>query len=192
MSLPWVQVTWHAAVPVPCPSGVRRVVLTPTPDAPRGRYGAALQDAWADTPAEAVGLVVWEADVAIDPLIVRDLAQAVARQPRTVWAVPYRLWPSSTGRPTAIWAHRVDDGAGHPVAVDATVPCPRRCAAVGLGCTYLPGPLLNRLARDGVLAAGTYPLLDSTVSAYAHQRQWPMRTTRREAIHLHWGGIVDA
>lgn len=186
MSLPWVQMVWAAATPVPLPSGIRRVILTPDADAPHGRYGQAILDAWIATPADATGLVVVEQDIALDPAIVAELTQAVARHPCTIWAVPYRLWPTSTGRPTAIWAHRADDGSPSGVTVEATAPCPRRCTAVGLGCTYLPGPFLNRVAD--ALAGWTYPMVDTYLSAWAHAHGWPMRTTRREAIHLHWGG----
>lgn len=183
MILPWVHLVWHTAAVVPLP--LPRVVITPTPSAPQGRYGAALRAAWIATPADAVGLVVVEQDLAIDPAIIVELRAAVTRQPRTIWAVPYRLWPTSTGRSIAIWAHRADDGSPGGTTVSADQPCPRRCAAVGLGCTYLPGPLLNRLADR--LETWTYPMLDTDLSAWARGHHWPMRTTRREALHLHWG-----
>lgn len=127
----WIQVIGPTATPVPLPDWVRPVRLGATSDHPRGAYGQAIGDH-----ATADGLVVVEQDIALDPIAVRELMQAIARWPRWVIAVPYVLWPTSTGRDGPIWAHRIADAQGHWQPVPTTQRCP---APPARGCGISSG-----------------------------------------------------
>lgn len=142
-------------------------------------YGAAIASCADLDP----GVIVVEQDVAVDPAVMEDLELHISAERNTLWGVPYRLWPRSTGLDRAVWAHRVRTETGLAF-VDAEWPCPQEPAAVGLGCTYLPGPFLREVCAE--LRSWTYPSVDTSLSAWAREHGWPMRTTTREAVHVHW------
>ena len=174
---------------VPWPVFVRPVEILPTSDAPRGRYGETILEIFAETP-NAPGIVVVEQDIAAGPEAVSAMDQAIAGDPDSLWALPYRLYPTSTSRTGAIWAHR----GGLPQSwevVSATERCPSELMAFGLGCTYLPRVLLDYMHQH--LDAWDYPLLDTTLSRVAHELGVSMRSVdHHEAVHMHWGGERDA
>lgn len=186
--LPWAQFTLGNPK-VQWPDFVRVVPIIPQPDAPYGRYGASLIRTFREVP-DAPGLVILEQDIAGDPLVVQEMEQAVVSNPDAIWAVPYRLYATSTGRHSPIWAHR----GGLPSAwngMESDYPCPEEPRAVGLGCTYLPKILIEHMASIEYTPDLDYPVLDTTLSHMATTLGIPMYTTKREAVHMHWGNRSD-
>lgn len=147
-------------------------------------YGHALRQAWRSCDPADDGLICLEHDIAMPQEAWLELAAAQAVEPEDVIAVPYILYPESTGLDSRVWAHRVRYSAGALQFVTANVACPEWPQAVGLGCTYLPAALLNAMPED--LAQWCYPRLDTLLSELAGSMCLTLRCTQRGAVHLHY------
>lgn len=146
-------------------------------------YGEHLRAAWLEQRSKR-GLVVLEKDVAMSLEGWTQLARCIDCAPDLVWAVPYPLYPASTGMDRAVWAHRVFGCAEKLLFCGAREECPSRPDAFGLGCTFLPERLLRAMPDD--LRQWDYPMLDSRLSELAREIGVGCRTTSVPAIHLHY------
>lgn len=146
-------------------------------------YGEHLRAAWMEQRSRR-GLVVLEKDIAMSLEGWTQLARCIDCAPDLVWAVPYLLYPASTGMDRIVWAHRVFGSAEKLVFRGAHEVCPSRPDAFGLGCTFLPERLLRAMPDD--LRQWDYPMLDSRLSELAREIGVACRTTSIPAIHLHY------
>lgn len=146
-------------------------------------YGEALFAARLESKSHC-GLICLEHDVAVSFVGWQDLFASVLFRPERVIAVPYLLYPVSTQLEHAVWAHRVRGPDGRL----ALKPCwrdpPDEIAAFALGCTYLPGALLDAMPED--LRQWDYPRLDSLLSDLARERKIEMASLGWPAVHLHY------
>lgn len=146
-------------------------------------YGECVRTAWLES-RSLNGIICLEHDIAVSRECWRELADMLIRHPQDVAAVPYLLYPRSTGLDHPVWAHRGQGTDGRyffAAAQDRLVDFP---AAFCLGCTYLPGRLLNALPED--LTHWDYPVLDTKLSDLARELSIPCRCTTTPAIHLHY------
>lgn len=146
-------------------------------------YGECVRTAWLES-RSLNGIVCLEHDIAVSRECWRELADMLIRYPQDVAAVPYLLYPRSTGREAAAWAHRSSVTDGQYLFVPATAPPPSHPSAFGLGCTYLPARLLDAMPAD--LGQWDYPVLDTRLSDLARELSIPCRCTPTPAIHLHY------
>lgn len=146
-------------------------------------YGECVRTAWLESRSFG-GIVCLEHDVAVSRESWSELADTIDAHRLDVAAVPYLLYPRSTGRDAAVWAHRYRDADGTLTFVTDEGACPYLPAAFGLGCTYLPGRLLGAMPDD--LGQWDYPVLDTRLSNLASELSIPVRCTSTPAIHLHY------
>lgn len=146
-------------------------------------YGEALRAARLESKS-AAGLVCLEHDLAVAREDWDALFASVLYKPLRVLAIPYILYPASTGRQDRVWAHRVAAADGKLAFAPASITCPTEIAAFGLGCTYLPGRLLDAMPDD--LRQWDYPRLDSLLSDLARDLRLEMTALGRPAVHLHF------
>jgi hypothetical protein len=177
----FVRVVWdRQAYPLKIP-GVRMFDLHigPEPGAPYGRKGAALAGAWRQLATrQCTGMLIMDADVAVDPLDVSVMLQAVGNQPEVVHTAPIRLWPESTQRRTWVWGHWDASGPGQADCPEPTF--------FSFGLTYLPRKAINRAVRDG-LKEWTFPGVDSRVSRSAAAAGVPVRVVENcWPKHMHF------
>lgn len=146
-------------------------------------YGDCVRVAWLESRSLG-GIVCLEHDVAVSQECWRELADMIKLRPLDVAAVPYLLYPRSTGRVGAVWAHRASIAEGRYHFISSSSLCPPCPAAFGLGCTYLPGRLLDEMPAD--LNQWDYPVLDTRLSDLARELSIPCHCTLTAAIHLHY------
>lgn len=178
---PVYQFVWDLRRAVPIPSFAARTLRRR--GGARCTYGDHLRAVRKVHP-DAPGLVVLEEDVAVPLAAWWELAARVRHLPRAVSTVPYLLYPASTGRALPLWSVRPAGGAGDSyAAAEGAEPC-LRPRWFGLGCTYLPGRLLDALPAD--LRHWDYPTLDTRISDMAADMGVSAWTTPTAAVHLHW------
>lgn len=146
-------------------------------------YGEALFAARLESKSQC-GLICVEHDVAVPHEGWQDMLASILHRPERVIAVPYLLYPASTRLDHAVWAHRVLDQDGKLVFAPYWHYPPNEIAAFGLGCTYLPGALLDAMPED--LRQWDHPRLDSLLSELARERTIEMVSLGRPAVHLHY------
>jgi hypothetical protein len=77
------------------------------PAHPFGRKGLAVVSAWDQlSQPHTAGLILLDSDVAIDPRDLGAMYDAINAEPGIVHTAPVLIWPKSTKRPRAIWAHK--------------------------------------------------------------------------------------
>jgi hypothetical protein len=164
----FVRVDWdNQAFPLPLP-GIRmhHLHVDPEPAHPFGRKGLILASAWEQLRTRtASGMLILDGDVAIDPLDLGAMLNAITRDPDVVHAAPARLWPRSTGRISWVWS--VWDGK-------QSQELPKTPTFTTFCFTYLPRPLLTRCVKAG-LKRLRFPHVDSFVSAQAVAAGIPIR-----------------
>lgn len=146
-------------------------------------YGEALFAARLESKSHC-GLICLEHDVAVPFESWLDLFASVLYRPERVMAVPYLLYPASTRLDCAVWAHRVRGPDGKLTFVPSWRNSPDKIAAFSLGCTYLPGSLLDAMPED--LRQWDYPRLDTLLSELAREHKIEMASLGRPAVHLHF------
>lgn len=146
-------------------------------------YGECMRAAWRQSSAQS-GIICLEHDIAVSRECWLELADMVVLRPLDVAAVPYLLYPKSTGREFTVWAHRASIVESRYHFISSSSPCPPRPAAFGLGCTYLPGRLLDEMPED--LRQWDYPVLDTRLSDLARELGIACHCTSTSAIHLHY------
>lgn len=177
----FVRVVWdRQAIPLHLP-GVRMFDLHigPEPGWPYGRKGAALAGAWRQLGTrQCTGMLIMDADVAIDPLDASVMLQAIGQAPDVVHTAPIRLWPESTQRPSWVWGHWDADGPSQQLCDAPT--------SFSFGLTYLPRRAIDRAIRDG-LERWTFPGVDGRMSRAAAAAGCPVRVTGNcWPKHLHF------
>ena len=165
----FVRVVWdRQAIPLKLP-GVRLFDLHigPEPGHPYGRKGAALAGAWRQLATrQCTGMLIMDADVAVDPLDVSVMLNAIGNEPGAVWTAPVKLWPESTQRPSWVWGHWDDTGPSQQPCEQPTM--------FSFGLTYLPRKAIARAIRDG-LERWTFPGVDGRMSKAAVAARVPVR-----------------
>lgn len=165
----------------PSDIGIHKVHVNPRV----GGYGFAVRDAWQHArDAGKIGVIVLEHDIAVPREAWDEMEESIHDEPNCVIAVPYVLYPASTGLAFPVWAHRsrIADGRFDFIAADA--PCPSAPAAFSLGCTFLPSRLLIELPDD--LRQWDFPVLDTRLSELAQEIGVKALTTETPAVHLHY------
>jgi len=145
--------------------GIERVVIDDY------NYGTALRDLDDD-----VLLLEW--DLAMGQEQLQSFARHAAAVPDEVLVAPYLLYPSGTGLPSTVWAHR----RNYLQFVDEFEPT---CRMFGLGMSYLPRHLLA--AFDGERFD------DGSFSTWHHEKvgvpvviDWNVRP-----VHLNYKGYLE-
>lgn len=146
-------------------------------------YGEAMFAARLESKSQC-GLICLEHDVAVSWEGWQNLFASIAYRPERVTAVPYLLYPVSTQLKDSVWAHRVRGPDGRLAFVPSWRDQPNEIAAFALGCTYLPGALLDAMPED--LRQWDYPRLDTLLSELARERRLEMASLGRPAVHLHY------
>jgi hypothetical protein len=177
----YVRVVWdHQAGPFTMP-GVRILDLHvgPEPGAPFGRKGRALAGAWRQLKTgQCAGMVIQDADVAVDPLDVSAMLDTVFRFPELVWTAPVRLWPASTQRESWVWGHWAEGGPSQD-------PCPEP-AFFSFGLTYLPRAVLDKAVTMG-LERWDFPGVDRRMSLAARAAGVKIRVVDGcQPKHMHY------
>lgn len=157
------------------------VHLGPEAGWPMGRKGLALAGAWGQLNRGgdvADGMLVLDADVAIDPQMVITMMTAIGTDPAAVWTAPVRIWPVSTMKDHWIWAHWNLVPSQH---VDQSA------RWFSFNFTYLPRQLLEHCLKPGRLKTWTYPNTDSSVARAARELGIPGNVVADcWPVHLHW------
>lgn len=146
-------------------------------------YGEALFAARLESKSQ-FGLICLEHDMAVSWEAWQNLFASIEFRLERVLAIPYLLYPRSTQLEHAVWAHRVLDPDGKLKFVPSWRDPPDEIAAFALGCTYLPGALLDAMPED--LRQWDYPRLDTFLSDLARERKIEMASFGRTAVHLHY------
>lgn len=146
-------------------------------------YGDCLKAAWLESKSLG-GIVCLEHDIAVNREGWAELGQMVQLYPDDVAVVPYLLYPRSTGLNCSVWAHRISLKEGQYNFVAGRDHLPLYPTAFSLGCTYLPGRLLDAMPSD--LTHWDYPVLDTKLSDLANELKIICRSTLARAIHLHY------
>ena len=124
------------------------------------------------------GMVILDGDVAVDPLHIAQMLDAVRDDLGSVHVAPVKIWPAGTQWKSWAWAHYDETGPSQEWDVE-----PRY---FGFNFTYLPKQLIRKCLSDG-LKDWTYPNCDSCVSQRARQLKLPCRLVRDcFPVHLHW------
>jgi len=160
--------------------GVRLHQLSygPEPGYPFGRRGLAIASAWDQLrTGAAAGMLLLDADVAVDPWDFAAMLAAVDREPDAVHTAPIRVWPASTTRGAWTWGH----WAGQPSQDPCADP-----EYFSLSFTYLPERLVASCVKAG-LRKWTFPIVDSRISEQARAARIPARVVDQAAPkHLHY------
>ena len=216
MRLPFYQLVWGERPVVQLPDCIRPLRIPAPPEHPQGWKGGCLLDIYRECHDWAPGAVVIDGDTAIDPRHVVALADAVRAEPGSVWTVACRIWGlasdtritlrleegvardasrltgapddpdgrSVAERPPGVLAHRVLVGerTRWGRADDS------RVDLFGLGCTYLPMALLERVDRTDRWDELVFPVDDLVLSLIAREvPPIPVRLVPGvEAVHVHW------
>jgi hypothetical protein len=177
------RVNWdRTAPPFHMPGAIRWFDLHvgPEPGYPFGRRGLAIAGAWRQLGSRKdAGMLLMDGDVAIDPLDLAAMGDAIAATPAMVLVGPVRLWPASTMRESWVWGHWK---APHGPTQDSV----ERPDRFGFGFTYLPAALLERAIAAG-LEGWTFPNVDVRVSDTARRHRIRARVVDHcHPKHLHY------
>ena len=157
-----------------------KVSVAATDDYPLGRKGLVLARAWEQLgpPAKAEGMLVLDGDVAVDPVMVRQMMDAIDGAPGIVHTAPVKIWPVSTHRQDWVWAHWENRASQH---IDDTA------SWFSFNFTYLPAALLAACIKRG-MKKWIYPAVDANVSRTARAENIEARPVPDcFPVHLHWG-----
>jgi hypothetical protein len=186
----WTRVVWdhqQGDMPLVRMGNIRVRFLTvhvsPEPGWPAGRKGLQIASAWdqfrkGERRADTAGMVILDGDVAVDPLHVAQMHDAIVSDPAAVHVAAVKLWPASSLAPAWCYSHWDDGGPGqNPNAVPKWF---------GFSFTYLPAALIERCVKDG-LKGWTYPNCDACVSQRAQALRLRCVTVPGcFPVHLHW------
>lgn len=183
MEFVFCRVNWNrTAPPFHMPGAIRWFDLHvgPEPGYPFGRRGLAIAAAWRQLGnGKCTGMLMMDGDVAIDPLDLAAMGDAIPETPKMVLVGPVRLWPASTMRPDWVWGHW-KAGAG------PTQEFIERPDRYGFGFTYLPRALLEHAIAAG-LEDWTFPNVDVKMADVARARRIRARTVDGcHPKHLHY------
>jgi len=175
-----VRVSWdRTAVPLRAASRFYTLNIAPEPGYPFGRRGLGMAAAWRQLAGpQAAGMVFLDGDVAIDPIDVAAMLNAIDREPGRPHVAPVRLWPSSTKQARWVWGHG-NGGFFHDQDPD-------ECDYFGLSFTYLPAQLITDCMRHG-MDSWTYPHVDTQIRRRAAALKMTARVVRQASPkHLNY------
>lgn len=171
---------WMGNVPaaaLPC-MGFTVYPVMSEPGWPTGRKGLVMSRIWQD--ADARGMVILDADVAIDPLDYAQMLRHIASDPDAVWAAPVRLWPGASGFPQWIWGHRKwlgDQELDNDTTIRLWQEDTDNPDMFTFCFTYLPALLLDKAIASG-LADWVFPHVAENVWQVARSNGIPVRVVR--------------
>lgn len=130
---------------------------------------------------ESFVMVEW--DLALDSLDRKAFEAAIARNPKRVCVAPFRLFPTSTGLPAPVWAHRQVVGPTAWRWVNEDEPW---CDWFGFGLIYFPEAVL-KAARPLFETMNTHLGADTLFSAWHFPKYGPVEIVWEcRPKHLHW------
>jgi hypothetical protein len=174
-----VQVIWNNRTPATPFLGFRDLHVNPEPDFPFGRKGLVFASAWDQLglPGEAIGMLILDGDVAIDPHDNRMMHECIYLEPECVWVAPCKLWPVSHLGPNWVWGH----GKERFTQEDVDDP-----DMFSFSFTYLPAALMNGMMENDLVDL-CYPVVDMSTWELARKMGLTVKVARECAPkHLHW------
>lgn len=151
---------------------IREVHIAPETAWPAGRKGLVLESAWKQLGTDAVGMLLLDGDVVIDPHDLLMMMTAIVSEPAAVHTAATRIWPVSKGDiPGWVWSH----WSGKP-----TQDLGKASAGpdfFSFGFTYIPRAVMDAAIRSG-LRSKVFPHVDQHVSATAVKAGVPIRIVR--------------
>lgn len=187
LNLICIKIVWMnkkvASVEVP----FHDIHVNPEPAHPKGRKGLVMASAWRQMSTEAdVGMLILDADVAIEPTDLNTMVQHIGSDASVVWTAPARLWPKATHLPSWIWSHRKDPQPGLSQQEtmqlwQTDVPDPDMFTFC---FTYIPRRLIDEALNAG-LKEWHYPYVDKNMWQLARQKGIPVRVVRGDCHPKH-------
>lgn len=183
MDVPIIQCYTHDGRFAPTSLATHRMVCFHGTDKRRRPYGDVMWAAW-QRYKDCDGMIWVEGDVCIEPLHIAEMRDLYSVNPDAVVAVPFRLYPASTGNNGVYWPFYVETPNCGERILRAEEPIPLYVRSFGLGCTYLPRALFAVLSDT--LRETDWPSLDWRLSIAARTSGINIMTTRTPAVHLHY------
>ena len=166
----------HECVPLNL-HGFKDTYIDPEPEYPSGRKGLVIARQWKQLSEDAVGLVLLDGDVVIDPYDNAVMGDAVTAEPAAVHVAPVKIWPRSTKYDGWRWGHGVDGYTQQGVEIINTFT---------FNFTYLPRELVDICILNG-MEEWTYPHVDRNVVKLAQAIPTPVRLVQGiEAKHVNF------
>ena len=176
-----LRIIWNNETPVTPYMGFRDLHVMPEPEYPFGRKGLGIARAWEEIgiPNEAVGLLILDGDVAIDPNDIREMHEHIWSEPGSVWVAPVRIWPISHLGSSWTWGHGKD---GEFSQTDHENP-----NMFAFCFTYLPARLVDLANQQHGLREWCYPNVDMFMWELAQQHNIKVDVARNcQPKHMHW------
>lgn len=175
-----VHVIWNNRPTVTPFLGFRELHVTPEPDFPFGRKGLTFACAWEHlgVPNDAIGMLILDGDVAIDPHDNRSMHRAIWHDPFKVHVARCKLWPISHQGEGWVWGHG-KDGA----FTQEDVPDPDMFS---FSFTFLPAALMNEFCASGG-DEWSYPQVDMFTWELAQKLGITVHVVEDcTPKHMHW------
>jgi len=182
-----VKVAWRGCTIPSVEHPFHVIEVNPEPTHPKGRKGLVLASAWRQmaTPVD-VGMLLLDADVAIEPTDLGTMVSHVGQDTESVWTAPAKLWPRSTHLSSWVWGHRREPPPG-ATGIDAL-----RLWQTDVDdpdwftfCfTYLPRRLVEAAVTQG-LKDWHYPYVDLNMHRLAKSLGIPVRVVRGDCHPKH-------
>jgi hypothetical protein len=187
------RIRWQGKECGPTPSNFRAFDVMPTAEHPFGQKGLLLTRIWqVSARVQSSGMLILDADCAIDPLDYSAMIISATTEPDVVWTAPVRLWPASTAYHYWVWGHR-------EVLTDRDPPLSNEEARkiwqsdiddptmFTFNFTYLPRRLIEACIRSD-MATWVFPHVDEYTWQEAREAKIPVRVVRRGCApkHLHY------
>lgn len=187
MNLICVKVSWMGNKVASMEHPFHTIHINPEPAHPKGRKGLVLAGAWRQMATDGdAGMLILDADVAIEPTDLTTMLTHVGSDVRSVWTAPAKLWPRTTHLPTWIWSHRAEPTPD--LSMEDTVRLWQTDVddpAMFTFCfTFLPRRLID-LALDAGLKEWHYPYVDRNMWQLAKQRGVKVRVVRGDCHPKH-------
>jgi hypothetical protein len=173
-----VRLLWDTEQPLTYGLGYRNIHVRPEPQYPFGRKGLMLAKAWehAGVPFDALGILILDGDVAIDPHDNKVMHEHIWSDSESVWTAPVKVWPVSHGGSNWVWGH------GRDKFDQTDVDNPN---LFSFCFTYLPGRLLDSVFHD--MKDWSYPHVDINMSAAARLNRIKVQVARGcQPKHMHY------
>jgi hypothetical protein len=175
-----VNIIWNNRPPVTPFLGFRELHVNPEPEFPFGRKGLVFVSAWAELgpPNDAVGMLILDGDVAIDPHDNRSMHKAIWHNPNAVHVSAVKLWPVSTLDKQWVWGH---GRRGEFTQENVSNP-----DMFSFSFTFLPAILMEALEPAGA-ADWTYPQVDLFTWELAQKLEIEVEVVKDcTPKHMHW------
>lgn len=184
-----LRMAWQGETLTPGMAPFRTLTVSPEPAYPFGRKGLVLASAWRHLrESSRDGVLVWDGDVAADPVDLQAMLGHAGSEKDAVWTAPLRIWPRSTHLPAWVWGHRQALPPETPVARklerwQADVSNPDWFT---FGFTFLPGALMESCCDAG-MDEWCFPNVDTRVRMKAKELGIRVRVARGcHVVHLNF------